>query len=140
MKRRSFIDYFLGASLTGAIASFLYPVIRYIIPVKEPEASVKSTTAAKVGELAPNSHKIFKFGSSPGILIYTKGGELLAFSAICTHLTCSVLYDSENEILLCPCHNGKFDLTGNVISGPPPSPLESYGVEISGEDIIVTKI
>ena len=139
MKRRNFLNLFLGASLTGAIASFLYPVIRFLIPVKESEASVNSTTAAKIGELAPNTHKIFKFGSAPGILINTKGGELLAFSAICTHLTCSVLYEAENEILLCPCHNGKFDLSGNVISGPPPAPLESYEVEISGENIVVSK-
>lgn len=139
MKRRNFVNFFLGASLTGAIASFLYPVIRYIIPVKESEASFNSTIAAKVGELAPNTHKIFKFGSSPAILINTKEGELLAFSAICTHLTCSVLFEPENEILLCPCHNGKFDLSGNVISGPPPAPLESYKVEVSGENIIISK-
>jgi cytochrome b6-f complex iron-sulfur subunit len=139
MKRRNFINLFLGASITGTIVSFLYPVIRYIIPVKEPESAVKRTTAAKVGELAPNTHKIFKFGTVPGILINTREGQLIAFSAICTHLTCSVLYDSENESILCPCHNGIFDMSGNVISGPPPAPLESFEVEISGEDIVVSK-
>lgn len=139
MKRRNFLNFFFGASLTGTIASFLYPVIRYIIPVKESEVSVKSTTAAKVGELAPNTHRIFRFGSTPGILINTKEGQLLAFSAICTHLTCSVLYDPDSETILCPCHNGKFDLSGNVISGPPPAPLESFQVEISGENIVVSK-
>ena len=139
MKRRNFLNFFLGASLVGSIASFLYPVIRFIIPVKEPEASVSSLTAARVGELAPNTHKIFRFGSVPGILINTEEGELLAFSAVCTHLTCSVLYEPENVTILCPCHNGKFDLSGNVISGPPPAPLESFKVEISGDNIIVSK-
>lgn len=139
MKRRNFINFFLGGSLAGTIIAFLYPVIRYIIPARQTEAVIKKVPAAKVGELAPNTHKIFKFGTSPGILINTKEGELVAFSAICTHLTCTVLYESDSETIICPCHNGKFDLSGNVISGPPPSPLESYNVEISGDDIIVSK-
>ena len=139
MKRRDFINYFLGGSLLGTFIAFLYPVIRYILPAKQTEVVIKKITAAKVGELAPNTSKIFKFGSSPGILINTQDGELRAFSAICTHLTCSVIYESDTGTLLCPCHNGRFDLSGNVVSGPPPSPLESYIVEISGEDIVVSK-
>ena len=139
MKRRNFINFFLGGSLLGTIIAFLYPVIRYVLPAKQTEVVVKKVIAAKVGELAPNTSKIFKFGSSPGILINTQDGELRAFSAICTHLTCSVIYESDTGTLVCPCHNGRFDLSGNVVSGPPPSPLESYNVEISGKDIVVSK-
>jgi len=139
MNRRNFINIFLGSSLVGTIVSFLYPVVRYILPAKRIEASIKKVTAARLGELAPNSYKIFKFGTAPGILIHTQTGELRAFSAVCTHLTCNVLYESETETILCPCHNGRFDLSGNVISGPPPAPLESYNVEISGEEIIVSR-
>jgi Rieske Fe-S protein len=100
---------------------------------------VNSVTAAKSGELAPNGSKIFRFGSSPGILIHTKEGEYKAFSAICTHLTCTIIYEGDSESLYCPCHNGRFDLSGNVISGPPPSPLETYKVEKRGEEIIVIR-
>lgn len=139
MKRRNFINYFLGGSLVGTIVAFLYPIISFILPTKQTEAVIKKITAAKLGELAPNTYKIFKFGTTPGILINTPDGELRAFSAICTHLTCTVIYESDTGTILCPCHNGRFDLSGNVISGPPPSPLESYTVEISGEDIIVSK-
>ncbi len=139
MNRRNFINIFLGSSLVGTIVSFLYPVVRYILPAKRIEASIKKVTAARRGELAPNSYKIFKFGTTPGILIHTQTGELRAFSAVCTHLTCNVLYESETETIICPCHNGRFDLSGNVISGPPPAPLESFSVEISGEEIIVSR-
>jgi len=139
MKRRKFIDIFLGVSLTGTVVSFLYPVIRYILPSKRLEVSIKKVTAARVGELAPNSYKIFKFGTTPGILINTIDGELKAFSAVCTHLTCNVLYESDTETILCPCHNGRFDLSGKVISGPPPSPLEAFKVEIAGEEIMVSR-
>ena len=123
----------------GTFLAFLYPVISFLFPSKQTEAVVKTVTAAKVGELAPNTSKIFKFGTVPGILINTADGKLIAFSAICTHLTCSVVFEEDTNTLLCPCHNGRFDLSGNVVSGPPPAPLESYNIEIQGEDIVVTK-
>jgi Rieske Fe-S protein len=129
----------LGGSLVGPIIAFLYPAIRYILRAKQTEAVVKKITAAKVGKPAPNTSKIFKFGTSPGILIFTPDGELKAFSGICTHLTCTIIYESDTGTILCFCHNGRFYLSGNVISGYPPAPLESYDVEISGEDIIISK-
>lgn len=139
MDRRRFVSFFLGGSLAATITAFLYPVLRYILPPKQAEAFMNKAVAAKVGELAPNTSKIFRFGSSPALLINTQEGELRAFSAICTHLACSVHYESETGTIFCPCHGGRFNQAGNVISGPPPRPLESYRVEISGNDIIVSK-
>jgi cytochrome b6-f complex iron-sulfur subunit len=139
VKRRNFVNYFLGGSLAATVLAFLYPVVRYLLPPKQAEALLRRVLAAKVGELAPNSAKIFRFGASPGILINTKEGQMVALSAVCTHLTCTVRYESDSETLHCHCHNGRFDLSGNVISGPPPAPLEVYKVEIVGEDIFVSK-
>ena len=139
MRRRSFIDVFFGGSLLATVAAFLYPVIRYVLPTKQTAAAQKSVTAAKVGEIAPNAAKVFKFGSAPGVLINTAEGKLLALSATCTHLTCTVRYEADSSTLFCPCHNGRFDLSGTVISGPPPAPLETYNVEVAGEDIIVSR-
>lgn len=139
MNRRKFVNLFLGGSLIGTAVSFLYPVIRFLIPQRRAEAAAKRAIAAKVGELAPNSAKLFRFGSSSAILISTADGELRAFSAICTHLTCTVLYEGDTGTLFCPCHNGRFDLAGNVISGPPPRPLDAFEVEVSGDDIYVSR-
>ncbi len=139
MKRKAFINFFLGGSLIGAVSSLLYPVIRYLIPPKKIESRAQTTIAAQSGELAPNSSKLFRFGTIPGILVYTSGGEFRAFVATCTHLTCTVTYKEDAEILFCPCHNGKFDLNGRVISGPPPSPLEILDVKVIGKDIVVSR-
>lgn len=139
MNRRRFVNLFLGGSLLGTTVSFLYPLIRYLIPPRQAEAAAKKVLAAKAGELAPNSAKLFRFGSSPALLINTADGELRAFSAICTHLTCTVNYEGETGTIYCPCHNGRFDLAGNVLSGPPPRPLDAYEVEVSGGDIYVSR-
>jgi cytochrome b6-f complex iron-sulfur subunit len=139
VKRRNFLDIFFGGSLLATIAAFVYPVVRYVLPSKRTAIIENSVAAAKVGELPPNAAKVFKFGSAPAVLINTAEGTLIALSAICTHLTCTVRYDGETGTLFCPCHNGRFDRNGNVLSGPPPRPLETYAVEISGPDIIVTR-
>ena len=54
-------------------------------------------------------------------------------------LNAPVQYHQHDEVIWCPCHNGKFDLNGQVISGPPPRPLESYQVNLRGEEIVVSK-
>jgi len=139
MKRRNFLDIFFGGSLLAAIAAFVYPVVRYVLPSKRTGAIQNSVVAAKAGELPPNAAKIFKFGSAPAVLVNTAEGTLVALSAVCTHLTCTVRFDGETGTLFCPCHNGRFDLSGNVLSGPPPRPLETYAVDVSGPDIIVSR-
>lgn len=139
MKRRSALDIFFGGSLVATVAAFLYPVVRFVLPPKRTGASVDSIVAAKAGELAPNSAKVFKFGAAPAILVNTPEGNLVALTAVCTHLTCNVRFDAETGTLFCPCHNGRFDLGGNVLSGPPPRPLEAFAVTVSGTDIVVSR-
>ena len=137
--RRSFLRMLLDGGIMGLLAATLYPIARYLYPPRGAESSVTSVGAAKEGELAKNAAKIFRFGNRPGILIRTAKGDYKAFSAVCTHLNCTVQYDSDTSVIWCACHNGKFDLNGQVISGPPPKPLASYQVNVRGDDIVVTK-
>ena len=72
------------------------------------------------------------------VLIKTPSGELRAFSAVCTHLSCTVQFRPDIENIWCACHNGHYDLNGRNISGPPPRPLDSYNVNVRGDQIIVS--
>jgi Rieske Fe-S protein len=87
----------------------------------------------------PNSGRIFKFGNRPGILVRTPAGELRGFSAVCTHLNCTVQYRPDLGHIWCACHNGHFDLNGKNIAGPPPRPLEALVVNVRGQQIVVSK-
>lgn len=137
--RRKLISFLIGGGLVTTIGSILFPVINFLVPPRVREAVQSSVVAGKVGELQPNSGKIFRFGSKPGILILTQQNEYKAFSAVCTHLQCTVQYRPDFKLIWCACHNGQFDLTGKNIAGPPPRPLEAYKVDIRGEDIVVSK-
>ena len=137
--RRNFLKYFLGGGLTAFAFSVIYPVIKYLIPPKSSEPVPTSVIADKVGELKANSGKIFRFGDKPGILIDTPEGELRAFTAVCTHLGCTVQYREDLQHIWCACHNGHYDLNGINIAGPPPRPLTPFKVNIKGDQVFASK-
>jgi Rieske Fe-S protein len=138
VSRRGLLDWLLSGSALSLAAAILYPVIRYVTPPRVTEGVTSSVVAAKVGEIAPNGAKIFRFGSRPGILVRTAAGEWRAFSAVCTHLECTVQYREDIERIWCACHNGQFDLSGKNVAGPPPRPLDRFNVVISGDDVVVS--
>ena len=139
VSRRSFINYLLGGGVIATILATLYPLIGFIMPPKIREAVELNVVAAKVKDMVANSGRIFRFGSKPGILVKTPGGELKAFSAVCPHLACIVQYREDLGHIWCACHNGHFDLNGKVVSGPPPEPLEEYRVNVVGEEIVASR-
>jgi len=136
---RRWVSVLLGSGVVASVASFLYPAIRYMIPPEVAESTSRSVVAAKVNELKRNSGKIFKFGSKPALLVHTADDEWKAFTAVCTHLNCTVQFREDLHQIWCACHNGTFDLQGRNVGGPPPRPLDTLEVHIQGEDVIVRR-
>jgi cytochrome b6-f complex iron-sulfur subunit len=136
---RRWVNTVLGTGIVATVASFIYPAIRYVIPPPVSESTNLSVVAAKLSELKNNSAKVFRFGSEPAILIRTAEGQFLAFTAVCTHLGCTVQYRPDLREIWCPCHNGTYNLQGRNISGPPPRPLVEYKVHVQGDDIVVVR-
>ena len=137
--RRRFMQIMLGGGLLASAVSFLYPVLRYLVPPAATDLGSDSVVAGKVGDLKANSGKIFRFGSRPGLLVRTTEGEYRAISATCTHLNCTVQYRSDLRQVWCACHNGFYDLNGRNVAGPPPRPLEAYDVHVNGDEIVVSR-
>jgi len=130
----------IGLGLGGLLGSMLYSVVRFVIPPKGAEGSAASVRVPwKASEMPNNSGRIFRFGAKPGILVRTAAGDLRAFTAVCTHLACTVQYRPDLEHIWCACHNGHFDLTGRNIAGPPPRPLAPYVVNVKGNEVTVSK-
>ena len=108
-------------------------------------ASVKSSTKAKGKQIIKVADlpagKTFNFVHStqgvPAILFRTKAG-VFAYSAICTHLGCTVAYKSSTKKLICPCHAAQFDPFANakVVAGPAERALDKVNVKISGTWVV----
>lgn len=138
-ERRSMISWLLGGGVAASLGSFFFPVIRFLNPPKITEAAVDEVMAGKVNEMKANTGKVIKFGNKPALLVRVNDTQFKAFSAVCTHLNCTVQYQESTSQIWCACHNGTYDLNGRVVSGPPPKPLDEFAVHVRGEDIIISK-
>ena len=137
--KRNFLKYVLGGGILAFLGTILYPILAYLKPPVQAEVEVKSVNAGKREEMPKDSGKIVKFGTKPVILIRTADDQFKAFSATCTHLDCTVQFNKDIGMIWCACHNGKYDLTGRNVAGPPPRPLDPYKVIIQGDDILIAK-
>jgi cytochrome b6-f complex iron-sulfur subunit len=138
--RRDFLKYLLTGGIAGLVISIFYPIISYLKPPKQNGVEVSSVKVGKLSKIEKDSGRIIRFGNKPVILLRTKSGQLRAFSAVCTHLNCTVQFRKDLELIWCACHNGKYDLHGRNISGPPPRPLAPYRVVVKGGEVFVSKL
>jgi Rieske Fe-S protein len=120
----------------GGIA-ILGPIVAYFFPGKLEEMPSEPVAVGPEGDLPENQSKTVRFGRYPAIIIHTDQG-LRGYSAVCTHFACIVKWDPDRYEIVCPCHEGYFDpYDGSVISGPPPSALESLSVEVIDGQIYI---
>ena len=70
-------------------------------------------------------------------ILTENGRDYTAMSNVCTHLGCHIRWIPDKNSFFCPCHNGVFDKNGNVLSGPPPRPLDRYQIKVENDQIYV---
>ena len=137
INRRSFLK--RAWAWIGAIAFFEFIAITFNMfsPGRKRSKSNSSfvKTAGLVDEISPGTVLPFKNGQF--YLIRYADGGFLALSLICTHLGCSIGWDSTKDQFVCPCHASAFDNRGNVISPPAPRALDAYKVMIENGEVKV---
>jgi len=105
----------------------LGPLTNY--PVGTP--TLFSFTRSKVNgwEKATNSY---------GVFVYRKSeNETVILSNVCTHLSCRVNWNEADKVYVCPCHDAKFNGDGQVVSGPPPRPLDLYESKVEDGNLLI---
>ncbi|MDX1383456.1 MAG: ubiquinol-cytochrome c reductase iron-sulfur subunit [Thermoanaerobaculia bacterium] len=127
--RRRLLNWFLGSTFGGILATLGYPILRFLAPPEVAEASTNQVDAGPVDdpELVERHFKIVAFGNEP-VIVVKHEDRFVAFEATCTHLDCIVEFRPDLGLIWCNCHNGRFDLSGQVVAGPPPRGLRSYAV------------
>lgn len=50
--------------------------------------------------------------------------DVTVFSPICTHLACRYNWSPDANHFVCPCHGSVYSITGKVLAGPAPRPLD----------------
>ena len=101
-------------------------------------------TVARVGEIpVVGGVKLFAY---PGpedqcILVRTSEDSYAAYSQKCTHLSCAVVYSTQNRRLECPCHQGYFSIKdGSALQSPPTRPLPKVILERRGPELVAVRM
>lgn len=134
-----------GVALVGACyaSAIGYPIYRYLgTPARRAsELGAVNEMAIPLADLPPaGSAMIFRFGVKPAMLIHHADGTKSCFSAVCTHLGCTVQFQAAEGRIYCACHGGVYDIhTGANVAGPPPKPLTVFNVETQDEQIVITR-
>lgn len=138
LSRRRFVRYLLGFSIVSSLAIVVTPIIGFLIPSKSSTAAAGGRVlVSTLDKLPAGQGAVVAVGSKPAIIVNTAQG-VKAYSAICTHLGCIVGWDSGANLIVCPCHDGRFNpTTGSVVSGPPPAPLPALNAVVEGNEIYV---
>lgn len=141
--RRGFLKMLVaGVALLWAGMATL-PVFRYLASGNGEDAGAADVASVTVGpesDFAPGVGKNFQFGSIPAIVLRTQDGAFKAYNATCTHLGCTVQYNSNQQKIWCACHGGQFDpTTGKNIAGPPPKPLGQLVATVVDGQVVVTR-
>ncbi len=138
MNRRTFFEksllWGIGVFCVGVVAESALAMFKYLMPFQSREALKTFTCFSK--DLTEGAAKEIRLRGNKLILI-NNDGNVMAFSAVCPHLGCSVIWDEKEREFLCPCHMASFDNKGYVLTGPPPGPLSQYKVLIEGNSVFV---
>jgi cytochrome b6-f complex iron-sulfur subunit len=139
--RRKILDFLLKLGIFGWLASVLYPVISYLKPLPLSGATGPiRLTRGETAKIERDKFTIVPAGAKRLLVFEDPDGEVQALDAKCTHEGCTVRYVPGESLIWCPCHNGRFDLHGRVLSGPPPRPLAQHTVNRESDGSIVVSV
>jgi quinol---cytochrome c reductase iron-sulfur subunit, bacillus type len=141
LNRREFIKgatAVIGGLITAVIG---LPTIAYLIdPALRESAKEAWIPVGKLADIALDKPTPFSFtrvqvngwertSTSHGGFVIRKSEDpkdLLILNSKCTHLSCTVNWSENDKVFLCPCHDAKFGVQGEVLDGPPPRPLDRF--------------
>ncbi len=139
VSRREMVKFLTLGSLILAGANWLTAIAsRFMRNPSYPEKLIGSAS-----QLEQNGSMLFRYPTDqdPCIAVRTPEGQLLAYSQVCTHLSCAVVYSKKENALLCPCHKGSFEVQqGRPTGGPPTRPLPRIVLQQRGDQVFATGV
>lgn len=106
-------------------------------PTAAPDAPPVGDDIAALADVPVGGSIDAKINGEPALIAQPTAGQVVAFSAVCTHQQCVVA--AAGDEFHCPCHGSMFDAaTGDVIQGPALEPLTAIRVAVSGDRIVAT--
>ena len=147
--RRGFLKWITGLMSALIAAVLTVPLIGGIVG---PSFRMKKPRWASVGDISslpmgqPTNMK-FPFRTEDAYLRETvihevwlvkhSPSQVTVFSPICPHLGCHYSWYLETREFACPCHGSIYSITGEVLGGPAPRPLDTLPWKLEKEVLSV---
>lgn len=101
----------------------------------EPDAPALGDDVGALADVPVGGSIDATIDGEPALIAQPTAGQVVAFSAICTHQQCVVA--AAGEEFHCPCHGSIYEAaTGEVVQGPAIDPLTPIAVAVSGDRIV----
>ena len=145
LKRRSFLKKVVQVcSAIGFVASMVLYWL-YVFPKQRGKRKIVYVYACATDDLPDRGVKHFfvdyplhgRTVTKKIFIVNTHTADLFALSGVCTHLGCLVRWDRRARRFQCPCHQGQYNLSGEVVAGPPPAPLQRMMLKIDNDRVLV---
>lgn len=147
-QRRSILKAAVVLVNAAAASALGIPVVGYLVAplVRKTESQwVEAGSLSDFGEGAPQGRRLQYVDRSGfrereqtrNVWITLQKGEPTVFSSRCTHVGCNVIWKSDEDRFICPCHGGAFSPEGEVLAGPPPEPLRRLPSRIENQKVYV---
>lgn len=132
--RREMVKFLALGSLTIAGANAVVAALPHVIQASEmPRRRIALASSIAVGA---SQLSTYPTEQDPCILVRQNNGDLVAYSQVCTHLSCAVVHNEKENALFCPCHHGYFTVAeGRPFAGPPTRSLLRIKLEQQGNEI-----
>lgn len=89
--------------------------------------AIKETDSLK--RLRPGTGKVVEVNGKKVAAYCDEQGNIHALSPVCTHAACIVGWNSEEKSWDCPCHGARYDIDGQVLTGPATRSLSPISLE-----------
>ena len=109
------------------------------VVVDSPESGSALFLSVDPASVPQKGYVSFVTADGVPVMVGRKGSGYVAYDGRCTHMGCPVSPDVLTGGFYCPCHAGRYDATGNPVSGPPKAALAGLVVVHQGEKLLVTR-
>ena len=135
-RREFFTNVVLGVAVAMGLGALAARFLQFLYPVVAAEREIEVPIVQR--SAIPPGGGIVVHSPVGHIAIEDVGGDIRAFSAVCTHLGCIITWQpTDHHVWYCACHKGKYDRTGRVVGGPPPRPLDAVPANVRDGQVFV---
>lgn len=147
--RRRFFQWVTRAAAGFIGFSLAVPLIGYLISPAFKRRAQTWVDVAAVNDLSIGTPKQLEYVATvqDGYLetkmqkavwaVKKADGQVTVFSPMCTHLGCGYHWDGGEQKFKCPCHGSVYDISGRVLAGPAPRPLDALPSKVDNGRLLV---